>query len=243
MWSLLLFVPTRGRPDSVAELLAAVDETAEGFVRVVFVVDPDDQERELYRRAIREFGRTHQVEVELFVTSGASAGRGMVGALNEAVAGTNLCSAAAVGFLGDDHRPRTRGWDVELQKALKVKGFGLAYGNDLVHGPGLPTAVVMSLRVVVALGFMAPPVLRHLYVDNYWLSLGKHLDAITYLPHVVIEHMHPLVGKAPEDEGYRRVNAAAVVAADAAAFDIYVRTGGVQRDADLVRRCYQSGGA
>ena len=50
------------------------------------------------------------------------------------------------------------------------------------------------------------PGLVHLYLDNCWLALGKRLDRIRYLPDVVLEHMHFLNSKAPDDDLYREVN-------------------------------------
>jgi hypothetical protein len=60
----------------------------------------------------------------------------------------------------------------------------------------------MTSDIPLELGFFTLPRLQHLYADNFWLDLGKGLDRITYLPDVVIEHMHPGAGKAAHDEGY-----------------------------------------
>ena len=54
---------------------------------------------------------------------------------------------------------------------------------------------------------MVPPGMIHLYFDNFWLDFGRAMGKITYLPDVIIEHMHPAVGKAVLDAGYQEVNA------------------------------------
>jgi hypothetical protein len=64
--------------------------------------------------------------------------------------------------------------------------------------------------------------MRHLYLDNFWLRLGNDLDAIAYLDDVIVEHMHPVAGKAAMDEGYATVNAKEVYLADKIAYDNYV---------------------
>jgi hypothetical protein len=57
------------------------------------------------------------------------------------------------------------------------------------------------------LGYMAPPELVHMYVDNWWLALGRGARCIRYAPDVVVEHLHPAAGKAEWDDGHKRVNA------------------------------------
>jgi hypothetical protein len=71
-------------------------------------------------------------------------------------------------------------------------------------------------------------------VDNYWLALGQAADCITYLPDVVVEHLHPVAGKAQWDEGYVRVNNSAVYQADQEAFTAYLRDN-LAREVELVR--------
>ena len=125
-------------------------------------------------------------------------------------------------FLGDDHRPRTKNWDVLFINALDELGTGLVYGNDLLQGENLATAVAMTGDIVQALGGMVPPDMIHLYLDNFWMTLGKDLNALRYIPEVVLEHLHPVAGKAEWDEGYREVNAQEVYSADAKALNDYL---------------------
>lgn len=140
---------------------------------------------------------------DLMLTAGERVG--MCGTLNQ-IATDHASDYFAIGFLGDDHRVRSMGWDRAVISTLMSMGSGVCYGNDLIHGEALPTAVFVTSDIIEALGYMAPPALRHLYLDNAWKALGEALDAITYLPDVVIEHVHPIAGKAAWDEGYIRVN-------------------------------------
>jgi len=141
-----------------------------------------------------------------------------------------------IGFMGDDHRPRTERWDAQVIRTLAKMRVGMVYGDDLLQGAALPTAVFMAGNIINVLGWMAPPGLIHLYLDNFWLTFGNAMDdGIRYLPNIVIEHMHPIAGKAPSDAGYVEVNAPDVYAHDAQVFRDYQDSGAFRRDVDLVR--------
>ena len=109
------------------------------------------------------------------------------------------------------------------------------YGNDLLQGENLPTQVAMTSDIVRALGYMCPPTLTHLFVDNFWLSLGRTADCIRYLPDVVVEHMHPAAGKAEWTPGHMRVNTHAMKNRDEDAFRDYVEAGLFEADVAKVK--------
>lgn len=110
-------------------------------------------------------------------------------------------------FIGDDHRFRSKNWDKEFINEYESNlKYGFVYGNDLFQRSNLPTACCVSSDIINLLGYISYPKLLHLYVDNYWLELGKRLNKISYLDHVIIEHMHPAAGKAANDQAYEQVN-------------------------------------
>lgn len=229
---LVVIVPSRGRPQSAYWLAEAFRDTCETDVRPVFAVDSDDPTAPEYQEVVRlGLGSVVIGDHE-----------SMVDALNRRATGfaslEGELATKAIAFMGDDHRPRTTGWDAAYLDALE-KQPGLVYGNDLIQGANLPTQVAMSTEVVRALGCMAPPTLTHLYVDNYWLALGKAVGCITYLPDVVIEHLHPVAGKADWDDGYKRVNDPAMYGKDAAAFAEHWQAHG-PRDVAAVRKAVAS---
>jgi hypothetical protein len=110
-----------------------------------------------------------------------------------------------VAFMGDDHLPRTARWDEELVKALDGRP-GVAYGNDLWQGANLPTMALVSAELVLGLGFFVPPPLEHLYLDDFWKMLGLSVGNLAYRDDVVIEHLHPMAGKAADDPTYQAAN-------------------------------------
>jgi hypothetical protein len=188
--TLLMICPSRGRPGNVAELLECWADTTTSAALLV-VVDEDDPELPGY------------LELRPLLVSPRHPG---IGPLLSKVAVRGAADYDAVGFLGDDHRPRTPGWDERLVDAI-ADGAAVAYGNDLHQGERLPTAPVIASPVITALGYFCPPGQMHMYLDDFWKRLGTDLGALAYLPDVVIEHVHPDAGKADRDEGYRRVAA------------------------------------
>lgn len=205
---MLVIVPTRGRPENAARLEKKRQETsATTSVDFLFVVDDDDPKCMDYCR--------------LGLSSLAIIHRQRLGPTLNMMALEHLDDYDALGFMGDDHLPQTPAWDALVLQALSLAAPPadlprVVYGNDLLQGANLPTAVFMDARIIRTLGYMVPPGMIHLYLDNYWKVLGERLGTLVYLDHVVIEHIHPAAGKAPMDDGYREANAPAVDSADRA---------------------------
>lgn len=224
MSDLVVIVPSRGRPHAAVELAGAFKATCTANTGLVFAVDSDDPALAGYREVI------DQGLASVIVAGHTS----MVDALNRRAIGyaslEDELAVTAIGFMGDDHRPRTKGWDRAYLDALTSLP-GIVYGNDLIQGVKLPTQCAMSASAVRALGHMAPPPLTHLYVDNYWLEIGQASGCITYLPDVVVEHVHPVGGTAEWDAGYRRVNSRAMYGRDQAAYVAYMAE---HRDRDVL---------
>lgn len=219
--SLVMIIPSRSRAHAARQAAAsAIIHRSSLDTRVLVVVDGDADPE--YDRCTNGFDG---VEVLRYTQW-----RGMVGTLNLAL-GTVGRWTTHVGFMGDDHRVQTPGWDTELMKSAGP--WGVAYGDDLNMGERLPTAVVMATNITRALGYMAPPDLGHLYVDNFWRDLGERLGALAYRDDIVIEHMHPTVGKSEWDAQYRRVNSSARYMEDEAAWSEFRDLGGL--DAAVAR--------
>ena len=209
MTDLTIFVPTRGRPRAATSFQEVFERSCSGNTEVIFILSSDDEYLPEYL-ALNRLGSLNKV-IQVTLER-----RGMASPLN--LGFQSWCSnprtfpSYAVGFMGDDHRPRTVGWDLDYLNALtalsgrcnnrRSPGVGMVYGNDLLQGENLPTQVAMTTTIPATLGRMVPNELSHLYTDTYWLELGKALGKLQYLPEVVVEHMHPGAGKAVIDEGY-----------------------------------------
>ena len=197
MAELVMLCPSRGRPENAARLARAVARTARpGFTRLVFVLDHDDPELDAYTAALRDG------DPSLLIMVTRPDGPRRMGPVLNWAAKQYASVHGYLGFLGDDHLPHTGWWDDQLCAAIGDKP-GVAYGNDLFQQAALPTAVVMSAVIPRILGYMSPPPLEHLWIDDFWRTLGEatHLE---YLPGVIIEHVHPAAGKSALDETYLR---------------------------------------
>lgn len=226
---LLVIVPTRGRPQAVMALVRAWHETG-ATADLLFAVDNDDPELDAYKREAAKFMKGGQVR---FVFGKRMR---LCGTLNQqAVKAAKKYRYLA--FMGDDHRPRPAfmPWDARIRECLSG-GPGIVYGNDLLQGEKMATAVAMTSDIVDTLGYMAPDVLVHLCLDLVWLDWGRGIQRITYLDDMVIEHLHPANGKAVMDAGYEEVNSDAMVTADSTAYYDYRDNGGLEGDLAKLRK-------
>lgn len=188
----LALCPTRGRPNAAAATLASFQATAvDPASRLVFIVDADDPELEAYRLI-------PDAVLHVIAPTGTMGGALTVAGRDQGLLG----DASSVGMIGDDNRFRTRAWDVILDSWLVDHG-GLAYGDDGFQHERLPTSWWIARPWVDAFGIVWPE-LRHYWMDNWWLELGRGAGAVRYFPDVSIEHLHPLAGKASADAIYQR---------------------------------------
>ena len=210
MSGLTMISPTRGRPGAAAELARVFAGTVTGDTRLLLVVDADDPAREGYEALTLPGCAALRVQGE----------HRRFGPVLSAAAVAEAPGRDFVGVMGDDSLPRTGGWDEVLCAALTAPG--VAYGDDLLQHENLPTACVITSRVVTTLGYLCPPGIEHLYLDNFWYRLGDDLGNRRYLPEVVIEHVHPAAGKVAWDDGYRAANSGAQYSRDGGAFEQFL---------------------
>lgn len=200
---MIVICPSRERPDNIVALRDAIASTATEPVPLVVGVDGDDPRLEQYKA----------IDGITLVVGPA----GRLGPWLNLLALNFTGDQRVIGFLGDDHRPRTRGWNEAVVAAAGRKG--IVYGNDLFQGANLPTAVFITRNIIEALGYMVPKGIIHLFADNAWKVLGEQGECLTYLSAVVIEHCHPFAGKTEEDESYKRNNGVEVYNHDEMVFD------------------------
>lgn len=202
----LAIIPTRSRPESVERCINALREHS---VISDFLVAIDDDQADLYPRLD---GVIYEVNPRMRL-----------------VKTSNLVSVKyqddykSIMFLGDDNLVRTPEWDRLLYEPIKARGYGISYGNDLFQGENLPTAAMVSTNIIKSLGFMGPPTLTHLYLDNFFKAFGQATKSLTYLEDVIIEHLHYMIGKAEVDQVYKDANSPEMYANDQQAFLEYVK--------------------
>lgn len=216
MSEMTILVPSRGRPQNIMRLMNAWSMTTTRDTRLLVLVDNDDPK-------LDEYLAIPNIDMQV-------GPRLRIGGTLNAVAPIEATKCFAIGFLGDDHLPRTKGWDNRFLNTLEEAKVGVTWGNDLYHGANLPTAVAMTSNIVNTLGYFVMPGGIHLFLDNFWLAIGRGLDSAHYLDDVIIEHIHPFFGKAEHDATYTEANDSKVSSADELTFNNYVAT---QLQADL----------
>ncbi len=201
---MLIIVPTRSRPENVAKVVDAWQETSafDDGAELCFAYDRDDPKRGLYDLA------TTAVDEKRIHSSTILEWSPMVHKLDTVTRWMLMHDPDlfAIGFAGDDHLPRTRGWAGRYRDALAEMGTGIVSCADGYRTDQLPTQWAMTSDIVRALGRMVPAPVEHLYCDDAIRDLGRAAGCYRYLDDVLIEHMHPLAKRGQWDEQYRRVN-------------------------------------
>src|SRR5688572_33113496 len=105
---MLVIVPSRGRPHNVKDLIESFGKTR-NFAELLVVVDADDPAKDEYTALEypEEWAR-------LTVQS-----RRQLGPTLNHYAFTNADETEMIGFMGDDHRPRTSGWDIMINAMMR----------------------------------------------------------------------------------------------------------------------------
>ena len=105
------------------------------------------------------------------------------------------------GFLADDTIPSPSDWSQRLQ-TVAGRDF-VAYPDDGLHGEKLCTHFLIGGDLMRSVGFWCLPGLKHNFLDTVWYVMGSKLGVLRYVPEVKFEHLHPLAGKAEQDETYK----------------------------------------
>lgn len=213
MKDLLLVVPSRGRPQNIHRLWETMQATCRGETYLVVGLDEDDATRDQYPQ-----GPMYEVR----------SGLHQVVAWINALAPPRAGHFRYIGMIGDDNLPQTEGWDVRVMEALEETPF--AFGNDLYpYGTPIHCANHVFTRgeTIEALGYFGPPGIIHMYVDVAWTAWGT-ATGITYLPDVIIEHLHYSLGKAASDDLYRHTTG--LIPSDLQRWHAYGRSGQLNAD-------------
>jgi hypothetical protein len=219
---MLVIVPSRNRPHSVYDLLRCWEQTG-ATAQLLVAVNSDDPAVDAYMNLLKD-APPHVRWLRCPTST-------MISALNYAAMQLSG-KHDIVGFMGDDHRPRTYGWDERIREQFAAYGPSVVYANDQLQGVALPTQVFLPGEFVRRVGAFAPATLTHLYADNYWKAVGEGVGALRYLPDVIIEHVHPVAGKVSWDEDYLRANS--TYDSDRIAFEEYEAAGTLRRDIEIL---------
>jgi hypothetical protein len=216
MNKLAIAVPSRGRPHNLKRLSDALKNTCTGNYQLMARLDNDDP-------ALGEYLEIDDIQFlvgdRIFFTS----------SVNELAQIADEEDYTHIAILGDDVLPETVGWDEKMISALNGD-LGVVYGSDGLedlHGPDLPTHVVVPIEMYQKLGWIGLPTSRHLFLDNAWRELGK-LTNFIYLKDVKLTHLHRWNKSAPNDETYEEANDKVKREEDRLAFETWRDGDGLQ---------------
>lgn len=182
---ILILCPSRARPDNAKKVIESWNEFTDGLSDILFLVDDNDESKNLYPSEYTIIGEP-----------------GNIVQLINRYSKVYLDQYKLIGFIGDDHRFETK-WEKEF---LNFESPYIVYGDDGLQHERLCTAFFMTSNIIKALGYMAYPKLKHLYVDNFIMEIGRACSFLHYLNNVKITHYHPSANKSEWDETYNRGN-------------------------------------
>jgi hypothetical protein len=217
-----LLIPTRNRPGSIRSILEEYEIWGNGYADIIIGVDEDDEYLHTYHTLAQEF------KIKMDVGP-----RKRLGPTLNDMAIKYAPKYFALGFIGDDMRPRTDGWDGTVLAALHTLQTGFVHGDDGAWGEELATQVFVTSDIIEQLGYMVPPGMIHMYLDNFWSEFARAINRFTYLPSVFIEHLHPAWGKAEQDALYAETNNDERMNADRVLYENYKKNYQA-RDVELV---------
>lgn len=183
MPELVVGVPSRERADRLGLMLGEARRLATADTLFAVATDDDDPQRQQYARVLKP-------HVDAGFADWMTGPRSGLGPWTNTIARAYAGRYKAFASFGDDHVPRTRGWDTLLLAALDgMGGTGIVYPDDR-RRDDIPEAVVISADIVDALGWVCEPAMAHYCVDLVWGDLGRGAGCLGYVPGVVVEHMH-----------------------------------------------------
>lgn len=192
----MILVPVLRRPHRVAPLLESVTLNTTGPYRVLFLADDNDQAEvdaiEPYVGTLVQLLRIHDGNYAHKINVGVRA------------------TSEPLLLFGADDLEFHPGW-LEAAKAKLRDGVGVVGTNDLCNprsAAGTLATHPLVTREYTKLGTIDNPgqVLHegypHEFCDDEFTETAKHRKAFDHAPDSIVEHLHPMVGKAPTDDIY-----------------------------------------
>lgn len=190
-----IIVPVLERPDAAARFMASAVETAPAATVYAVATRTDQETAEAWRAAGATVIETDRVTFA-----------------EKANDGYRASSEPWVFLVGDDVRFHP-GWLEQAQHVARITGAELVATNDLFN-----RAVQAGAHATHPLirrswidshgaswdgpGTVAHEGYRHWYVDNEWTLVAQQAGVFGYAPTAIVEHLHPLAGKAANDHVY-----------------------------------------
>lgn len=141
-----------------------------------------------------------------------------------------------LGFIGDDSRFETIGWDARVLQALRTPGF--CWGAD-GHDAPWPSTVFVSRIIPQTLGWFVPPTVKRGYFDAVWTVLADGTQTARPMADVMFRHDNSKGDPSKPNFDPAFQVPPAVIAEDERAFNNWTN-GQAQRDIQSLRRVLYS---
>lgn len=107
-------------------------------------------------------------------------------------------------LVSDDMVPQVQGYDTRIREAMKTTDH-VVWINDGIQGRALNTLNIFGRRRFETWGYLYHPSYKSFYCDNEvtdWCNSNP--EKCTYIPEVLIRHIHFITGAVPMDSLYQR---------------------------------------
>lgn len=189
-----ILCPTRKRPKNIIRLVDSIVKTVSNIedLELLIYIDDDD---DVSLSALQEIATKINVNA---VQGNKIIGSQMYNELGKLAVGDIIMFAA------DDIVFQTKNWDVIIENKFQEyeDKILLVYGEDGFQHGRIATYGFVHKYWIELIGYLLPPKLASAYTDEWLTEVSERIGRRVYLSSLFIEHMHPAVGKAPNDETY-----------------------------------------
>lgn len=191
-----ILVPTRKRPQNITRLVDSIVATVSNIQNVELLIYIDDD----------DFDSIPAIsEAALRMNVNAVQGNRLIGSqmYNELA---KLATGDIFMFAADDIVFRTQNWDSIVQNKFNEYEDKILfiYGEDGFQHGRIGTHGFIHKYWTELVGYVLPPRLASAYTDEWITNLAERVNRKFYLPELIVEHLHPAVGKAITDETYKQ---------------------------------------
>lgn len=191
-----ILCPTRKRPKNfvrfVDSLLATASKSDE--LELLVYIDDDDEESIPALQQVAEKINTNAVQGNKLI------GSQMYNELGK------MAQGDIIFFGADDVAFRTPEWDSLVKHCFELfeDKIMFVYGEDGFQKGRIGTHGFIHRYWMELLGYVLPPKLASAYTDEWVTELADRIGRKIYCSNLYIEHLHPAVGKATDDETYKK---------------------------------------
>ena len=191
-----ILCPTYDRPAQCKRMVESAIATADNPVEIILGISGEQPDR-----AYADYEAAGFPESVWFTMAGPYPTAHVLNTLAEKAKGSLLM------IVGDDCVFATPSWDTALIKAYnalddKLHLFSLRDSRDMT---GTPHPVVTK-ELKEALGYLAPPIFLHFFVDTWLVDIAKATNRFTHLMDYLLVHDKPS-DRGNADNTHKRIRA------------------------------------